>query len=149
VAQRERQVADCRLRRRRSVDSANDRRADTSSVELQQHLTYSNLLDSTPCESATSAANASCFVQSAHSAVNRLRQIHEHDCPGKWQVAHLERRGDVSRTAAEPFLVVGEHRVQAPPHRGQVRSHQRIAAGGARLRMGEKRLDLLDRQRSR
>ena len=70
--------------------------------------------------------------------------------PGE-MASGASRRANVSRTVAEPILVAGEHRIelrrrdspQLPP-----RLRQLVAACGAGRRMGKKRLDLLDRQRS-
>ena len=66
-----------------------------------------------------------------------------------------QKPATVSLTAAGALPIIGEHRIEAPPHRKQIRSprlvsgRQPVAARGAVRRMGEKRLDLLDWQRSR
>ena len=52
--------------------------------------------------------------------------------PGKMASGASRKAASVSRTAAELFLVVGQHRVEAAPG---LRSDQRVAAGGARGRM--------------
>ena len=52
--------------------------------------------------------------------------------PGEMASGASRRAATVSRTAAELFLVVGQHRVEAAPG---LRSDQLVAAGGASGRM--------------
>ena len=131
VAQRERQLAHYRLRRRSAVDSANDRRAAPRGGTTTARSTAI-------CSSIQDHANrprlphdASGFVQPALSAMNRLTAYPGTRLPGEMASGASRKAANVSRTAAEPFLVVGEHRVEAPPHRGQVRA---ISCRGRRRR---------------
>ena len=100
---------------------------------------------------AASAANSSGFVQTTLIGSEPATAHPGTRLPGEMTSGASRKRANFSRTAAEPVLVAGEHRVGAPPHRGQVRSHRRdssqllpplfrghqlVAACGAGRRMG-------------
>src|SRR5687768_3725969 len=67
--------------------------------------------------------------------------------PGEMASRASRNAANVSRPAAEPFLVIGEHRLTAPPHRDRAEAIS-VSRHAAQAAAWLEALPLLNRQRS-